>query len=69
MDKVEWLEELTAKAKNDPYYQHCLEEVRALEPLFLKICDSLPEMQKKALGAYITACEELDHALLRLTKE
>ena len=69
MEGNKWLEELTVKAKNDPYYQHCLEEVRALEPLFLKIRDSLPEMQKKALDAYLSACEELDHALLHLAKE
>ena len=69
MEENKWLEELMKKAKNDPYYQHCLTEVRQLEPLFLQIRASLPEMQRKALDAYISACEELDHALLHLTKE
>ena len=69
MDNTLWLEELMEKAKQDPYYQHCLTEVRQLEPMFLQIRNSLPEMRQKVLDAYISACEELDHALLRLTKE
>ena len=67
MENSRCLEELIEKAKHDPYYQQCLEEVRALEPLFLKIRSTLPELQQKTLDAYISACEELDHALLILT--
>jgi len=66
VDKTMWLERLTEKAKYDPYYQQCLTEVRELEPIFGKIRSALPVMQQKALDAYITACEELDHALLLL---
>ena len=66
MEKNKWLEELTEKAKHDPYYQRCLTEVKALEPIFLKIRASLPELQQKALDAYISACEELDHAFVML---
>ena len=66
MEENKWLKELTEKAKNDPYFLQCLEEVRALEPLFLKIRSTLPELQQKTLDAYISACEELDHALLIL---
>ena len=66
MEDNRWLEELTEKAKHDPYYQECLTEVRELEPMFLNIRSALPELQQKALDAYISACEELDHALLLL---
>ena len=66
MDKAMWINKLTEKAKNDPYYQECLMEVRALEPMFLNIRSTLPELQQKTLDAYISACEELDHALLVL---
>ena len=66
MEKNKWLKELTEKAKHDPYYQQCLTEVRALEPMFLNIRSSLPELQQKTLDAYISACEELDHALLMI---
>ena len=66
MEDNRWLQELTEKAKYDSYYRQCLTEVRALEPMFLNIRSSLPEMQQKTLDAYISACEELDHALLML---
>ena len=67
MDNTLWLKELTEKAKYDPYYQQCLREVKEVEPLFLQIRASLPEMQQKALDAYLSACEEVDHALLSLS--
>ncbi len=66
MDKTVWFGELMKKAKYDPYYQECLMEVRELESMFLNIRSALPELQQKALDAYISACEELDHALLLL---
>ena len=66
MDNSLWLEELMEKAKHDPYYQQCLTEVRQLEPMFLQIRSFLPQMQQKTLDTYISACEELDHALLRI---
>ena len=69
MIEKEWYIELIEKAKHDPYYQERLAEVIALEPLFLNICSSLPEPQRRALDAYISACEELDHALLMLAKD
>jgi hypothetical protein len=52
--------------KEDPYYQACLEEVKRLEPVYLTLRDALPEMQKKVMEEYISACEELDHALVAL---
>ena len=69
MNKNTWFKELTENAKYDPYYQQCLTEVRALEPLFLQIRGSLPEGQQKTLDAYISACEELDYALLMLSEK
>ena len=69
MDNTLWLEELTEKAKHDPYYQECLAEVTALEPLFLNIRSSLPELQRRTLDAYISSCEELDHAMLILANK
>ena len=65
--RIEMTEEkLLELAKEDPHYQACLEEVRRLEPVYLTPRDALPEMQKKVLEEYISACEELDHALLAL---
>ena len=59
-------EKLMGLAKNDPNYQACLEEVRRWEPVYLALRDALPQMQKKVMEDYISACEELDHALLLL---
>lgn len=64
--KHDRMRELMEFAKNKPEYQQCLEEVRRLEPLYLALRDSLPEMQRRVLEDYISACEELDHALLLL---
>ena len=61
-----WEKNLLELAKEDPYYQACLEEVKRLEPVYLTLRDALPEMQKKVMEEYISACEELDHALLAL---
>ena len=69
MIEKEWYIELIEKAKHDPYYQECLAEVKALEPMFLAVRFELPEMQQRALDAYISACEELDHALLMLANK
>ena len=69
MIEKEWYIELTEKAKHDPHYQQCLTEVRQLEPMFLQIRSTLPPMQRKVLDSYISACEELDHALLCLSTE
>ena len=65
--RIEMTEENLMKlAKEDPHYQACLEEVKRLEPVYLTLRDALPEMQKKVMEEYISACEELDHALLAL---
>ena len=59
-------EKLMELAKEDPHYQACLEEIKRLEPVYLALRDALPQMQKKIMEDYISACEELDHALLAL---
>lgn len=64
--KQDGYDKLLELAKYDPVYQKCLEEVKRLEPLYLALRDSLPEMQRRVLEDYISACEELDHALLLL---
>ena len=61
-----WEKNLLELAKEDPHYQACLEEVKRLEPVYLALSDALPQMQKKVMEDYISACEELDHALLLL---
>ena len=63
---MEMLEKLTDQAKCDPLYQQCLAEIKRLEPEFLQLQDSLSESQQQILEAYLSACEELDHALLLL---
>ena len=62
-------EKLMELAKKDPHYQACLEEVMRLEPIYLALRDTLPKMQRKVMEAYISACEELDHALLLLAMQ
>ena len=69
MEENNWLKELTEKAKHDPYYQQCLAEARRLEPAFLSVRDTLPEAQRCALDAYISACEEMDHLLTLFARD
>ena len=68
MDQTEWMEELLEWAKEDPEYQTCLETVRKLEPGFRSLRESLGENQRNILDAYLSACEEMDHALLCLAE-
>ena len=66
MVEMEWYKKLMKLAKQDPNYQICLTEVSQIEPEFMSLKDSLTEEQKKVLERYLTACDELDHALLML---
>lgn len=59
----EWMDEMNCRAKTDDWYQALLEDVKAAEPAYLAIYNSLPESQQEQLGAYIAACEELEHSL------
>ena len=64
MEEQCWYEVLLERVKNDPQYQACLEEVKRLEPEFLALRDTLEENRRNVLDAYLSACEEMDHALL-----
>ena len=64
MEKQCWYEALLEQAKNDSQYQSCLEELKRLEPEFLAWRDTLEENRRNILDDYLSACEELDHALL-----
>ena len=63
-DKMDWMDELNARAKEDPWHQCCLADVVSKETAFLKIREGLSEQQRSDLDAYIAACEELEHALI-----
>ena len=66
MIEKERYENLLVRAKEDAHYQSCLEEVKRWEPAYIALRDSLPEMQRRVMEGYASACEELDHALLLL---
>ena len=67
MGKIEMTEEkLLELAKEDAHYQTCLEEVKRWEPAYLALRNSLPQMQRRAVEGYISACEKLDYVLLLL---
>ena len=64
-----WYEELLECAKGDPAYQACLKTVRNLEPEFLALRNALGEDQRNLLDGYLSACEEMDHALLMVAEQ
>ena len=70
---MDWIKELTQKAKQDSHYQDCLRELQERESAFLQLRSQLPEVHQKTLDSYLSACEELDHAMTmiayRLGKE
>ena len=66
MKEINWYEKLTELARHDHHYQACLAEVKRLEPGFLVLRDSLTGQQRQILDGYLSACEEMDHALLML---
>lgn len=69
MEEKNWYEKLTQQAKQDHHNQVCLAEVKGLEPAFLALRDALSEEQQKILEGYLSACEELDHALVVLARQ
>ena len=66
MEEKSWLEELAEMAKTDEEYQQCLKALRRAQPAYLAFRDSLPEDQRKTVEDYLTACENMDQALLFL---
>ena len=63
---MDWMEEVQRMAQTDAWYQCALEKVKKLEPAYLEILQSLPQEKREALEDYITACEAMDDALLRI---
>ena len=53
-------------AKTDTEYQSALSNASRLEQDFLRLRESLSSDQQSVLDAYLSACEEMDHALLRI---
>ena len=53
-------------ARTNPEYQTALARANALEPGFLRLRESLSDEERTILDAYLSACEDMDHALLRI---
>ena len=66
---MDWMKRMCLRASDMPDIQACIREVEKWEKPYSDILDSLPEEQRTALESYICACEELDHAMLRLAYE
>lgn len=66
MSEENWYKELTELAKTDPACRDSLEKVKQLEPEFLALCRELSPRQRQTAEAYLSACEEMDHALTAL---
>lgn len=65
-DFMDWEKVLADIAKQDEHYQNCLNEVQELEILFLRLREMLSPTQRELLDRYLSACDELDHAMVRL---
>ena len=68
MTNQEWYRYLYDRAKNDPWYQECLRVCREREPELVKLRTSLTPQEQEILDLYIAACEELQFALIFLTR-
>ena len=69
MKESELWDRLHQKAKNDAWYQTCLEEVNRAEAAYLTIREILNKTQKDQLDDYIAACEALEDSLIFLAFE
>lgn len=61
---MDWLYTVQMRAKEDPWYQVCMEKLRNREPGYLTIWETLPAEQQRQLDDYISACEAVDEALM-----
>ena len=66
---MDWMKRMYLRASGMPDIQACIREVEKWEKLYCDIRDSLPEEQRTVLESYLSACEELDHAMLWLAYE
>ena len=69
MDITNIMDTVMKHAALDEHYQSCLEEVKRLEPEFLALRNSLSQQQQQILDSYLSACEEMDYALLPMAVE
>jgi len=66
---MNWMKRMCQRASQMPDIRRKLEEVERWEKAYLEIKDSLTQEQQTVLEAYMTSCEELDHAILCLAHE
>ena len=55
-------DELNLRAKTDPQYQECAEEVIKRTAAYTAIFQTLTPKQQEELDLYIAACEEAEHS-------
>lgn len=63
---MEWLKEAVRLADKDEGYMTYLEKLKAVEPAFLALRESLTQWQRDVLEEYLIACEGMDMALARI---
>ena len=66
---MDWMKRMCQRASQMPDIIQKLEEVEKWEHAYFELRNSLTEEQRTILEKYITACEELDHAMLCLAHE
>lgn len=66
---MNWMEDIQKAAQTDAWYQSALEQAKKLEPAYLEILQSLLQEKREILEAYISACEAMDDAMLRIAYE
>ena len=66
---MEWMKQMYQRASGMPDIRACIDELEKWEGAYYALRDSLLEEQRTVLESYICACEELDHAMLRLAYE
>ena len=66
MDYQKFWKDLIQMARTDPEYQRTLERVRRAEKDYLKVCEMLPQEQRRAIEDYISACDEQEDCMVIL---
>ena len=64
MNENELWNQLMAKAGQDAEYQQALQRLKEVEAAYLALLETLSCSQRETLERYITACEEMDEALV-----
>ena len=63
MDYQKFWKDLIQMARMDPEYQRTLESVKRAEKDYLKVCEMLPQEQRRAIEDYISACDEQEDCM------